>query len=139
MERSESPNQATDNEQTDTNAKEYFQQQAYQARGTAIRVEIQQNSQSKSPVTNSSSDYSVKQHQTPNCHQPSSKQHQEDGPQADVPSPFVAAEEKVRNSYDQIVGLDEESSLTQVMNVAELKDNAINGGLETISWQDQAI
>ena len=59
--------------------------------------------------------------------------------QANVPSPFVAAEEKVRNSYDQIVGLDEESSLTQIMNVAELKDNAISGGLENISWQDQAI
>ena len=59
MERPESPNQATGNEQTDTNAKEYFQQKAYQATGTAIRVEIQQNSHSKSPATNSSSDYSV--------------------------------------------------------------------------------
>ena len=56
-----------------------------------------------------------------------------------MPSPFVAAEEKVRTSYDKIVGIDQEPSLTQIMNGAELKDNVINGGLETISWQDQAI
>ena len=57
-----------------------------------------------------------------------------------MPSPFVAAEEKVRNSFDQINGLDEtEPSLTQIMNVAEVKNDDISGGLETISWQDQAI
>ena len=57
-----------------------------------------------------------------------------------MPSPFVAAEEKVRNSFDQINGLEEtEPSLTQIMNVAEVKNDAISGGLETISWQDQAI